>query len=141
MTTNELIEALKAQDPTGNCQVVIGGDPIYFVEKNPGWYDGWYGQLVQSVSKYYNVIGYEITNEGEKLILHTLSLEDVLANNPELPVHVKDNNSRYIEKVNRTRESVTELVKHAREYYGKVIMTRHWRRYDTREKRLEELGY
>lgn len=87
MKTKELIAALQEEDPSGELQVVCEGSPIYFAERQPAYYDGSLHVPVQDPEcKHWNIIGWKVTVEGQKVRLHTVSLENALEMNPELPV-------------------------------------------------------
>lgn len=82
MKTAQLIEQLKKEDPEGDTEVVVGGTPIHFVSREPGYYDGHYEVLIEDPAKkpYYAVIGGVATGQGSKVKLHLLSIEDALYN-------------------------------------------------------------
>lgn len=88
MKTRELIEALKAEDPSGEAEVIAGNTPIYFVELQPAFYDGPLQTLLLDEAKkpYYHIAGYKVTQQGQKVRLHLMNCEDVLIDNPEAPV-------------------------------------------------------
>lgn len=83
MKTKELIKTFQELDPSGEIEVVVNGDPIYFAEKIPAYYDGALKILIQdeSLSPYYNVVGMKITQKGEKIRLNTNSFEDIISEN------------------------------------------------------------
>lgn len=85
MTTNELIERLKREDPEGTAEVIVHGNPIYALERLPGYYDGSFGRLIQDPKKapWYNIVGFCETRAGTKLRLCTMSMEDVIDEDPE----------------------------------------------------------
>jgi hypothetical protein len=129
MNTRELIEALQKEDPTGECEVIVGGRPIYFVEKLEGYYDGCYQKLITDESKkpYYCVEGIEFLDSGYKLCLHTLGFTDVLWTNPEAimdtsklrSAHSKES---YDQCIAKTRKDVNEFGdKLDREFFAKVV--------------------
>jgi len=93
MTTDELIEMLKREDPTGQLPVVVGSEDIYFVERQPGYYDGCYQQLIhdpEKRGKQYSITGVKITTKGYKVKLVTCNLDDVLLDHPEIPVDLSE---------------------------------------------------
>jgi hypothetical protein len=57
---------------------------------------------------YYNVVGARIIGRGAKIQIHTLSVEDAIDNNPDLPVDC-DGSERYAEKVEMWRTESREL--------------------------------
>lgn len=72
MKTKELIAALQKVDPTGELEVVAGGDPISFVSKEPAYYDDSLEILIRdpSITTHNNIIGYKVTKAGNKVKLH-----------------------------------------------------------------------
>jgi len=92
MKSKKLIELLQKEDPTGETEVCVGGEDIYFLESKPGYWDGVYQVLERNWdSEYYNVTGAQYRSDGTKIVIRTLSIEDALYNNPDLPVTVIDN--------------------------------------------------
>jgi len=90
MKTKELIEQLKENDPSGELEVCVDNLPIYFVDVLPAYWDGRLQCLIQDHSKdpYYNIVGYRITSNGDKLNLRTMDLGTVLLDNPEAVVEL-----------------------------------------------------
>jgi len=85
----ELIRRLQDLDPSGEIEVTVGGHDIYFLDMDPGYYDGCYQVLIQDpelIGKSYSVIGIEIRAGGQKIDLHTMGYKDVLENDPDAPV-------------------------------------------------------
>lgn len=109
MKTRELIKVLQEVDPEGESEVIVNGDPIYFAENLPGYYDGWYSVLIQDHSKdpYYNITGIRQTRAGDKVRLHLMSMEDVLLDNPEAIVEL--DSSLGPERIKEMEESVQAL--------------------------------
>jgi len=120
MKTKELIKQLQEADPSGELDCNCNGADIYFVQHEYGYYDGPYERLKRDDSKAcYNVTGAEITTAGEKVIIHTLSIEDALCNDTELPVTVthynRDRMAEYLDTVEKWRQE-------ARDSYRRVNM-------------------
>jgi hypothetical protein len=92
MTTKELIQRLQEEDPEGNTEVVVGSDPVQYVENLPAYYDGRCGSLILDHKKdpYYNIVGYRIRESGRKVRLGTVDLEDVLYETPDATVDLSD---------------------------------------------------
>jgi len=89
MTTAELIEALRAADPDGTTPVCVGNEDVYFVQRLPAYYDGRLQQLVHDESlrgKAWSIVGARIITGGEKVSIVPLSIRDVLADDPDLPI-------------------------------------------------------
>ena len=84
MKTKDLIAALQKLDPTGEIEVVADGKDIYFAEKLPMFYDGMPIILIRNEDNKgsYNIDGLRITGKGNKIVLHLMDGEDVIADNP-----------------------------------------------------------
>lgn len=121
MTTKDLIKRLQEVDPEGNTEVVVGSDPIYFVEHLPGYYDGAYVTLIQDHGKdpYYNITGAKVTRAGSKVKIHLMSVEDIL----------QDDSNAYID--------TSELTGHTKEWWETHI--KQWREESAKiDKDIEE---
>lgn len=122
MKTNELIKQLRAADPEGQLDVVVGGTAIYTVEVLPGYYDGAYEHLVQEPedSPYYNIRGGIISKTGYKVVLGIVSLEDALfdceASGDYFPICLEGMSEQSEE---RYRAEIAKWRKEAREFYEK----------------------
>lgn len=91
MKSKKLIELLQEEDPTGDTEVCVGGEDIYILESKPGYWDGVYQVLERNWdSEYYNVTGAQYRSDGTKIVIRTLSIQDALDNDPDLPVEVID---------------------------------------------------
>lgn len=82
MKTKELIRQLQEADPTGEVECCVGNVDIHFVGIEPAYYDGSLQVLVRDESKspYYNIVGGKYVRMGDKVVIHTLSIEDALFN-------------------------------------------------------------
>lgn len=114
MTTNELIIALKEADPSGKLDVTVGKTPIHFVEQIPSYYDGKLQRLVHSKNKepYYDIVGAIVTDKGSHVTVHTLSIQDAIYENVDLPVTFllsKDREEEYREEVEEWRRSSHDI--------------------------------
>jgi len=78
MKVKELIAQLQKTDE--DCEVVVGGKAIHFVEQVEGYWDGPYEVLIEDESKkpFYSVIGGKVTTKGDKVRLFILPIEDAL---------------------------------------------------------------
>lgn len=110
MKTKELIAALQKEDPSGEYEVLAEGDPIFFVEALPAWYDGPMKVLEQDQSGH--CIGYKVTKIGNKIRLHTMSLGDFVIDYPNIEVDLsgldkvrQEQYKEYIEKVKNGTEN------------------------------------
>ena len=90
MKTKDLIEQLNKEDPSGELECVVGASDIYFVQRDPMWYDGVPIILLRDKSKepYYSIKGFKMASAGEKVVLHTMGAEDVLWDNPDCIVEL-----------------------------------------------------
>lgn len=88
MKTKELIKRLQEEDPSGELEVCVGCEDIYFVETQPAFYDGPQHILVRDPAKapYYDVVGGIINYKGQKIRIHVLSLQDAIFHDPDLPI-------------------------------------------------------
>lgn len=89
MKTSELIAELKRLDPSEECEVNVRGLPIHFVGRDPAYYDGPVNELIEDPAKkpYYAIVGWKKRRNGpDKIVVHTVDLEDCLLENPDLPV-------------------------------------------------------
>ena len=110
MTTAELIKKLQEEDPSGELQVVVGNIPIYTVDNVEAYWDGRLQMLIQDHNRdpYYNIVGYKVTSQGRKVRLHTMDLDDVMLDNPDIPVYLEELGEHFHpeweERVRKTRE-------------------------------------
>lgn len=95
MKTRRLIELLQAADPSGDLDCCVDNLDIFTLSVEPGYYDGHAQQLIRDESNpYYNVVGARIVGRGQKVLIRTLSIEDALVDNPDLPVHYETSNEQ-----------------------------------------------
>ncbi len=102
MKSKELIKILQELDPTGEIEVVVGCEDIYFGEKAPMYYDGIPAILIRDESKApnYDIVGFKMTSSGYKIIIHTVSIEDIISEDPNC---------------------IVDLDEYAEKHYGKLI--------------------
>lgn len=117
MKTRELIAMLQEEDPSGALEVCVSNEPIYIVERIPAYYDGLLGVLVQDETKgCYNIIGYKMTQRGDKVRLQTMGLDDCMLDHPELPVDLSEcseqDRERWEPVIEQKRKELREM--HAR---------------------------
>lgn len=116
MKSKELIAEILKRDPSGELEVIAGGTPIYFVDCEPAYYDGPLKILVQDKSRSgYNIVGFKYTHQGNKIRLHLMDLDDVLLNDPDLPIDISEvsehSSERTLEFINKTREEMRSIIK------------------------------
>lgn len=88
MRTKELIKELRKEDPSGELECVVGGEPIFFLQNLPAYYDGSLQCLVQDPDKSdgYDVVGAKFTDKGRKIEISTFTVEDAILEDLDLPV-------------------------------------------------------
>lgn len=99
MTTAELITALREADPEGTTPVCVSNADVYFVQSLPAYYDGCLQQLIHDKDKRgkeWSIVGARILTTGRKIDIVAISIQDVLADMPDLPIEGGD--SRDIER-------------------------------------------
>lgn len=112
MKVKELIRQLQELDPTGEIEVNGWAGDIHFADRTPYYYDGYVYTLIKDQDGC--VKGMEIgspTNQ-DKIILHELDIEDVLLDDPELPIiiHIDGQaRERYEQKVDKARQAMRQI--------------------------------
>lgn len=118
MKTKDLILELQKCDP--EAEVVVGGEAIFFIEQLPGYYDGSYQKLIQNNSSNYNIKGLEFTRAGTKVIINTMSVEDIIWNEESAAaarkLEFKFDKSLNNSQVERFKEQVEKTLKEFEEY-------------------------
>lgn len=123
MKTKELIALLQEADPTGELPVCVGNVSPYFVDVQPGYYDGCLQLLVEdpALKPYYSVVGGKICSGGMKVKIVTMDLDSAIFDNPDLPVEYDSPYAeRHYKKAveawrEQARESQTKLAEWAKE--------------------------
>ena len=105
MTSKELIEHLQQLDPEGNIHVCVENQPIIFVEKMKA---GDFGDL-QLVNT--DCTALKFMDEGEKIKLHIVSLDELIDRCPQLRVvysseRAERNNSGIVQAAKMIRSPV-----------------------------------
>lgn len=103
MKTAELIRQLQEADPSGELEVTVGKQDIFFLQVMPGYYDGCHQVLKRDPElegKCYNIIGADIRSGGQHVCIETHSIRDAMADNPDFPVTF---DSDYAERHYRAR--------------------------------------
>ena len=109
MKTKELIELLQREDPSGELPVCVDGVDVYTGYSVPAYYDGRLQQLIKDETKQncYNITGIRFLKEGSKVVLRTMSLDDVLWEDPDAVVtYDYDPSEKEIQEVEDLRESI-----------------------------------
>ncbi len=77
--THELIRQLQEADPSGELECCVGNHDIHFVQRSPANYDGMLQVLVRDPGrKGFQIIAGIIQCQGQKVQIHTLSLQECL---------------------------------------------------------------
>lgn len=108
MISSELIKALQESDPEGTSEVIIDGNPIHFVHNYPGYYDGAYIKLLEG--KEPRAI---IAKVGRKVRLHTLSIDDIIFDDPTARIEFeglnKQDEERWLKRISDLREDALKI--------------------------------
>lgn len=112
MKTKELIRQLQEKDPSGEMDCCIGNVDIYFVSVDPSYYDGCKQILIRDEkNSYYNIIGAKIVSDGQKVVLHELSIKSMLWNDPDSPIEYDEYSERSYKKAHdNIRKEVREFI-------------------------------
>lgn len=102
MKTKEVIKQLQELDPSGEEEVVVWGTDILFIERLPAYYDGFPEILIRDEKGY--TTGAKIKYGGDKIKIHTASIEDELFDDPSLPVEVDNRHKDWL--INLRKESI-----------------------------------
>lgn len=111
MKTNEFIELLKKEDPEGVCDITVGNEPVYWIERLPYYYDG----RLQRVIREKGIPIYAGYPTDEKIKIHVDSIEEVLFDYPEFQLDTKgieykgEINKRYAEDIEKMRQEGRKL--------------------------------
>ncbi|MBI2668855.1 hypothetical protein HYX14_03355 [Candidatus Woesearchaeota archaeon] len=114
MNTKELIRLLQEADPAGETEVSVGNTPIFFVERQPAYYDGPQEVLIRDPeAKHYNVICAKYRQNGDKVVIELHSIEDYLSEYPDGSVdysELSDNlKLEYIDRDNKMRKETKKM--------------------------------
>ena len=112
MKTKELIRQLQKADPSGEMDCCIGNVDIHFVNVSPSYYDGCKQVLIRDEKNpFYNIIGAKVVSEGQKVVLHELSIKSILWDDPDSPIEYDEYSERnYKEMYDAVREEVREFI-------------------------------
>ena len=110
-----VVAHLQEVDPTGEVDVCIatseGNIDIHFAEQIEGYRDGPYQILERDESiDCYNVVGATYTNIGWKVLIRTCSIQNMLIDNPKLPVTIIGNDkTRMLKNVDMWKNEANNL--------------------------------
>lgn len=87
MKTKILIEELQKIDPSGEMEVCVGNQDIWFLDKQPAYYDG----VLQVIKNENGVVsGIKYIISGNKISLKLFDLEYKIMDDPDFPVELPD---------------------------------------------------
>jgi hypothetical protein len=113
MKTKTLIKLLQEADPTGEEEVCVGNVDIFDVHPDGAYYDGALQVLVRDdkLKPFWDIVGGKYVRTGKKIQIHTLSIQDLLLDDPEAPIEYIGcgENSRYETQVEKWREEYRKL--------------------------------
>lgn len=113
MKSKDVIKMLQKVDPSGETEVCVGNEDIYFAESKPAYWDGVLQVLIRDpkLSGCYNVEGVEFRSDGDKIELHVLSYSDVLLNDVDARMEYASEYAERHEKesVEDTREEMKKV--------------------------------
>jgi len=116
MKTKELIERLQEADPSGELPVCNDNYDILFIDVVAAYYDGRLEQLIRDPeSKYYGVTGARVLCSGDKVRIHTHSIEDAIWENQDLLIDLSDIKKRMPSCLDSWAESIEQWRNEARE--------------------------
>ena len=92
MKTKELIKQLNDCDPSGELECCVENEDIYYVDVTPAYYNGRLQVLIREPrnENYYNIIGGKYFNEGKKVDIKVLSIEDIVLEDPDIPIEIPE---------------------------------------------------
>ena len=111
MRTSELIRLLQEANPNDDAEVCVDNEDIHFLEVVPGYYDGRLQVFTRDpvlTGKSFDIVAARITSAGTKIKIRHCSIEDLLLDNPEMPVDTSTtgseaSNAEHAVKVERWR--------------------------------------
>ena len=104
-------------DPTGEEECCVNNHDIHFVSIDPAYWDGKLQVLNRDPNnKYYNIIGAKYVTSGYKVCINTLSIENAICNDPDLPIDYSECGSEetaqnYKENDDKTRQKIKDISK------------------------------
>lgn len=115
MKTKEVIRLLQECDPSGEEEVLVGNRDIFDIHMEPSYYDGCAQIMIRDPDcEYYNIIGAKWTAKGHKIVISGIGIEDVIWNNPDVPVEVDGGSyERLSQKVEEWRQEARKFIAEA----------------------------
>ena len=105
MKTKELIAELQRIDPDGEGEVCVDNRDIYYVAREPAYWDGRLQRLVIDETKkpYWCIAGGKFVSRGDKISIQALSLFDLATDDPDTPVEFDEGSKCYEEMIENCR--------------------------------------
>lgn len=113
MKTKDLIAALQDADPSGEEQVSVGNQDIWYVNREPAYWDGCLQVFKRDPSKDgCTIVGAEIRSQGVKIVINSASIDDLMLDFPDLPVTFDGEYARehYVERVEQWRKENRKII-------------------------------
>ncbi len=120
MQTKKLIELLQKADPSGELDCVCDNVDIFWVETEPGYYDGYYQKLIRDPALEdicYDIIGAEIIGHLTKVTIRTLDISGALLSKPDMPINCY-NSERHKKRVWEERCETIEIMNRTMHWFG-----------------------
>jgi len=88
MRTKELIAALQDADPSGEVEVCIDNQDIFFLSQEPGYHNGALERINSNSTD--GIFSASILHPEWKLCIYTMSVMDAIEGDPDMPVNYGD---------------------------------------------------
>jgi hypothetical protein len=110
MKTKDLIRELQEADPSGEIECCVGNVDIWTITVEPAYYDGRLQVLKRDperTGKCYDIIGGKYVTKGQKVVLGTLSITDILWEDPDAEIDYSEcgDPERYKKLDDETRQA------------------------------------
>ena len=116
MTLQEMVNAGQKLIDDGvdpETPVCVNNKEIYFMAVEPAYWDGCLQKLIEDPSKrpYWSIVGVKITQNGNKVSLNPMGVEDVIADLPDCPVEIDVENhaEEWRERIEKWRKETKEI--------------------------------
>jgi len=129
MKTIDFIELLRKEDPSGESHIRINGNPVWFLECKPGYWDGPYNYLETNKNGKYTWVQ---STKGNKIDVHMMDMMDFAerfnGNWEEMKDYIRveydylDDGQRerqFIEKAKQECENFSEMIRDIKQNYKK----------------------
>ena len=122
MTTRVLIEMLQEQDPSGELPVFDYHGQPYFVQRLPYYYDGIPALIIHNENTgYYSPISAKFVDNGDKIIIESLSLEDLIMHDPDFEIDTSGLNDRDRNEYDQAIEEFRQCARNTNEFIEEII--------------------